>query len=71
DGHTWQWNEIFWLSLTNSQRDQLKTLEYELHKNKHDARLSSSLDDTKPYKSTINVIGAAAWQQQNSSSGFT
>ncbi|CAF4949128.1 unnamed protein product, partial [Rotaria socialis] len=71
DGHTWQWNEIFWLSLTNSQRDQLKTLEYELHKNKHDARLSSSLDDTKPYKSTINVTGAGAWQQQNSSTGFT
>ncbi|CAF1019562.1 unnamed protein product [Rotaria sordida] len=67
DGHTWQWNEIFWLSLTNSQRDQLKDLEYQLHTHKNDSKCSSppslSTNERKRLKSTINITGDDTWQQ--------
>ncbi|CAF3645863.1 unnamed protein product [Rotaria sordida] len=67
DGHTWQWNEIFWLSLTNSQRDHLKDLEYQLHTHKNDSKCSSppslSTNERKRLKSTINITGDDTWQQ--------
>ncbi|CAF0980893.1 unnamed protein product [Rotaria sp. Silwood1] len=77
DGHTWQWDEIFWLSLTNSQRDQLKDLEYQLHTHQNDSKCSSSsssTNETKRFKSTINITGTDTWQQhipQRSSSNIT
>ncbi|CAF3856783.1 unnamed protein product [Adineta steineri] len=70
DGHTWQWNEIFWLSLTNSQRDQLKDLEHQLdsrpkNTNYSDLSSSSSSNETKQFKSTINITAAGAWQPKS------
>ncbi|CAF1041328.1 unnamed protein product [Adineta ricciae] len=84
DGYTWQWNEIFWLSLTTSQRDQLKELERQLTIRprsaeqtlaSNDSELSSvSSNETKRYKSTINITAAGSWQLQKSTtapSGIT
>ncbi|CAF4296895.1 unnamed protein product, partial [Rotaria sp. Silwood2] len=75
DGHTWQWNEIFWLSLTNTQQDQLKDLEYQLHMHQNDSKyLSLSTNDMKKFQSTINITGAGVWQQhkpERSSSNLT
>ncbi|UJR21513.1 hypothetical protein I4U23_024599 [Adineta vaga] len=85
DGHTWQWNEIFWLSLTTSQRDQLKEFERQLTSTRNnldhsliqnDSELSSSASsyETKRFKSTISMTAAGSWQLQKSStvpSGIT